>query len=172
MKRILSLLLCLFLAFSILPFASASDNGEMETWTLNGFNTLCRTGFAVVYTEAGTQTGTDEKCVDVLVGEDGKILSVGKNNETVPEKGFILSGSGVKKKKLEALEPGDGVLLKRNGDGGTVTLVTKAYNPFSESSVPYNALNSTRSADTVIVYDVGTSTRTNEWGYEVSVDKN
>ena len=176
MKKTLSLLLCLFLTVCLLPTAglvsSAAEEGEPETWNLNGFNTVCRTGFAVVYTEAGSQTGTDEKCIDVLVGADGKILSVEKNNATVPENGFVLSGSGVKKKKLQSLEPGDGVLLTRNGNGGTVTLVTKAYNPFSESSVPYNARNSTRSADTVIVYDTGTSTRTNEWGYEVSVDKN
>ena len=176
MKKVLSLLLCLFLTVCLLPIAvlipSAAEEGEPETWTLNGFNTVCRTGFAVVYTEAGTQTGTDEKCIDVLVGADGKILSVGGNNATVPENGFVLSGSGVKKKKLQTLEPGDGVLLTRNGNGGTVTLVTKAYNPFSESSVPYNARNSTRSADTVILYDTGSTTRTNEWGYEVSVDKN
>ena len=181
MKTTRSLLLPLLLALALLlPLLSAallsaasSAPEEPQTWTLNGVNTVCRTGFAVVYTEAGTQTGTDEKCVDVRVGNDGIILSVEANDATVPENGFVLSGSGVKAKTLKTLVPGDGVLFTRNADGsgGTVTLVTKAYSPFSESTVSYNGRNNTRSANTIILYDVGANTKTNEWGFEVSVDQ-
>lgn len=178
-RRVFFPLICLVLtsvlAFSGLPFASRaaeSAEGAPETWTLNGVNSVCRTGFAVVYTESGKQTGTDEKCVDVLVGADGRVLSVGANNAAVPENGFVLSGSGVRQKKLKALKPGDGVLFLPKGNGGTVTLVTSAYNPFSETSVRYDARNSTRKADTIVVYDAAATTNTNEWGTEVSVDKN
>lgn len=181
LSRALSLLLgaCLCLsafafAGSFLSEASAPNAGSegFVSLELNGFDTECRTGFAVIYTKSGEKTGTNEKCVDIVVGSDGVVRAVESNDQTVPEDGFVLSGSGAKAKTLKTLKAGDGVWVKRSGDAGTVTLVTKDYDPFSESSIKYSGRNRTRAQDLLIIYDTGTTTNTNEWGYEVSVDKN
>ncbi|MBP5230282.1 MAG: hypothetical protein ILO68_01000, partial [Clostridia bacterium] len=166
------LLAVLFLLSPAAVQVSADGIDDLTVWTLNGFDVPCRTGFAVVYTAYGQPTGTEENCVDVVVRSDGVVLSVEANNATLTEKGgFILSGAGVKAKTLKALQPGDRIRLDRKGDAGTVTIVTKSYSPFTESSVTFNGRNRTRAQDLIILYDAGTKTNTNEWGYEVSVDR-
>ncbi|MBE6578789.1 MAG: hypothetical protein E7651_03160 [Ruminococcaceae bacterium] len=173
MKRVLPLILTVCTLLSLLPFAVYGEGAEELTkHTLNGIDTDCRTGQMVVYTGGGTATGTDEKCTEALVGADGRVISVGGHNNTVPEGGFVLAGSSSKAKYVEALEAGDGVFY--SADTLTVTIVPKGYDPFYETSVQVDGVNTTRKQDTIILFDGKdgkTATGTNAWGFEVTVDK-
>ena len=172
MKRSLCLLLTVCLMISLLSVMGLAEAGDEPTvFTLSGIDTDCRTGQLVVYTQSGTATGTGEKCTEALVDKEGKILSVGGYNNTVPEGGFILAGNGNKGKTVAALQVGDGLFYDKNSM--TATLVPAGYNPFYESSVTVNGINTTRKQDTIILFngqDGKTSTGTNAWGYEVVVD--
>ncbi len=167
----LSLLLC-FSLFSFIAAAEETQPASVSVWTLSGIDTVCGASQMVAYTVAGT-TGTGETCTEVLVSADGRVLSVGGYDQNVPEGGFILAGSGGKKTQLNALLPGDGIWLDR--DAMTVTVVPQDYSPFYEVPLPVNGLNTTRTENTIILYDGAngkSTTETNAWGYEVTVDKN
>ena len=172
MRRSLSIFLTVCFLLALLPYgAFAAEESELTVFNLSGVDTDCRTGQLVVYTQAGSATGTGEKCTEALVGSDGKILSVGGCNNTVPEGGFILAGNGNRGKTVAALQVGDGLFFDKNSM--TVTLVPADYNPFFETSVTVNGINTTRTQDTIILFDGKdgkTSTGTNAWGYEVVVD--
>ncbi len=173
MKRALPLILTICMMISLLPFAVYGEGvTEVTEYPLTGIDTACRTGQMVVYTAGGSATGTDEKCTEALVGADGRVLSVGGHNNTVPEGGFILAGSSSKAKHVEALQVGDGVFYDEKAL--TVTIVPKDYNPFYETSVKVDGINTTRKQDTIILFDGKdgkTATGTNAWGFEVTVDK-
>lgn len=173
MKRVLPLILTVCMMLSLLPFAVyGAGVAEVTEYPLTGVDVECRTGQMVVYTQGGSATGTGEKCVEALVGADGKVLSVGGYNNTVPEGGFILAGNSSKAKLVEALQTGDGVFY--SAQALTVTLVPAGYDPFYETSVSIDGVNATRKQDTVILFDGKdgkTATGTNAWGFEVTVDK-
>lgn len=173
MKRALPLILTICMMLSLMPFAVYGEGvTEVTEYPLAGIDTACRTGQMVVYTAGGSATGTDEKCTEALVGADGRVLSVGGHNNTVPEGGFILAGSSSKAKHVEALQAGDGVFY--DAKTLTITIVPKEYNPFYETDVTVDGINTTRKQDTIILFDGKegkTSTGTNAWGFEVTVDK-
>ena len=53
-----------------------------------------RDNTAGVFNASGTATGTDDTALEVLVGADGKIISVGGYNNTVPDGGYIIAAKG------------------------------------------------------------------------------
>ena len=168
--RVFCLLLsgCLLLSMTAL-FASADGYTEPAAWALNGVNTECRTGFLVAYTGTG-KTGTNDKCTDVSVDANGKVISIGANNAEIPKGGFVLSGSGAKVTSLKKLAVGDGLWLDE--EASLVIMVPKAYDPFRQNVVTYTRVNSTRVTDSIVLYNQGERTNTNDYGYEVVVDKN
>ncbi len=174
MKRTLPLILTLCMLLSLLPFAVYGDGAaELAKYDLSGIDEECRTGQMVVYTQGGQSTGTSEKCTEALVDKDGKIISVGGYNNTVPAGGFVLAGSGSKAKIVEGLKVGDGMFY--NTSAMKVTVVPGDYNPFYQTSVTVNGVNTVRKQDTIILFDGKdgkTTTGTNAWGFEVTVDKN
>lgn len=169
--RLLGLALSVLLLCGALPFSASAADGytRPEKWRLNGINTECRTEFLVAYTGTG-KTGTGEKCTDVTVGADGKVIAVCKNNAEIPEGGFVLSGSGSKAKTLGKLAAGDGLWL--DTEELLVVMVPKDYREqATEVTIRYTGVNGTRVADSTILYDHGgTTTGTNDYGYEVVVD--
>ncbi len=173
MKRVLSLILTVCTLLSLLPFAVYGEGvTEVTEYPLTGIDTDCRTGHLVVYTQGGSATGTDEKCTEAMVNAEGRVTSVGGHNNTVPEGGFILAGSSSKAKVVEALQVGDGVFY--SASKLTVTVIPGDFDPFYETSVTVNGINTTRKQDTIIFFDGKdgkTSTGTNAWGFEVTVDQ-
>ena len=168
--RLLGLILSVLLFCGALSVSVSADGyTRPEKWRLNGINTECRTEFLVAYTGTG-KTGTGEKCTDVKVGADGRVLSVGEHNAEIPEGGFVLSGSGSKARTLKNLAVGDGLWL--DTEELLVVMVPKDYREqTTEVTIRYTGVNGTRVADSTILYDHGgTTTGTNDYGYEVVVD--
>lgn len=168
MKCRMSLVLVLCLLLSAIPFSVAAEETGLTVLELNGIDTECRTGYLVAYTQGGTSTETSDKCVEAIVGADGRITAVGGHNNTVPEGGFILAGSGAKKSSVNSLSAGDGLVL--DADGLTVTVVGSDYNPFFSTDITINGTNTTRKQDTIILYKDKATTETNAWGFEITVD--
>ncbi len=64
------------------------------THKIDGFNKTRYEENLVIFNRAGTTTGTNEWGTEAVVGEDGRIVSVGGNNSKVPKGGFVISGHG------------------------------------------------------------------------------
>ena len=112
----------------------------------------------------GESTGT-ENCAEVVIS-DGKVLSVTKQgNSTIPADGYVIS---VKKGS-----PNYATAANR-ASAGDSALVSLGGNMYSYSTFRYNNTNVVRQADFIVIYNdsFGSSTRTNEYGYEFAVDKN
>lgn len=62
--------------------------------TVRNINGTLKNDTVTVYNKAGKQTETDSTAFEVVVGADGKIVSVGGNNNTVPDGGYVISASG------------------------------------------------------------------------------
>ncbi len=172
MKRYFSLVMTLLLLLSVLPLGSAAaEDADISEFKIYGINVECRTGQLVVYTESGKPTGTQDGCVEVSVDADGRVLSVGGHNNTVPEGGLIVAGNGNKGKQLESLSAGDGIYV--DTEALTVTVISKDYKPFYENTVTVNTVNGTRKQDTIVMFtdSFGAKTNTNAWGFEVVVNK-
>ncbi|PKM62714.1 MAG: hypothetical protein CVU97_04050 [Firmicutes bacterium HGW-Firmicutes-21] len=113
-------------------------------------------------------TGTGEQGYEYTVS-GGVVTAIttpgqGGGNALIPEDGFVISTlvDSSEYKLLKDLKIGDGVSL------------TAAKNIYIVNTLPFNAYNTTRQAEFTVIYNSshGSSTRTNEWGYEIIVDKN
>ena len=84
-------------------------------------------------------------------------------NAVIPEDGFVISTL------METPE----YRVLRNVKIGDRVEIKAAQNIYVAETAPYHAHNTARPAEQVILYDTnyGRSTRTNEWGYEIIVDK-
>jgi hypothetical protein len=86
-KRLLPALLAVIMLFAAIPFAVSA---EVVTVTINGFDCYRNSGNLIVYTNAyGDKTNTNEWGVEAVVGADNKVISVGGNNNSIPEGGFV-----------------------------------------------------------------------------------
>ncbi|MBR4852670.1 MAG: family 10 glycosylhydrolase [Clostridia bacterium] len=61
---------------------------------INGFNKTRGENALIIYNQSGS-TATNEWGTEAIVGADGRITSVGGNNNKVPKGGFVISGHGV-----------------------------------------------------------------------------
>jgi len=93
MKRCLSSVLA-FLMLLPLAIIGVSAADGVESTTVTGFNTTRTADSVIVYTASGEKTGTNQWGIEAIVGSDGRIISVGGNDNTVPEGGFVISGHG------------------------------------------------------------------------------
>ena len=168
MKRRLSFVLVLCLLLTWVPLSVSAEESGLTVLTLNGIDTECRTGQLVSYTKGGEATGTSDKCVEAVVDANGRITAVGGNNNTVPQGGFVLAGSGGKKSSVNSLTVGEGLLL--DAEAMTVTVVGSEYNPFFSTEITIDGVNTTRKQDTIVLFHNKASTETNAWGFEITVD--
>lgn len=142
---------------------------------IQGVNLPLELNRLVVYTEEfeSKSTKTEEKTVEAIVDESGKVTAIVDNNSEIPTGGFVLSGSGTKRSFIHNnIEVGDYLHLDKSNN--TITIVPKDYNPFSSATLYYTGTNSVRAENTFIVYngaDSKTTSGTNEWGFEAAVDK-
>ena len=176
-RQAVSLLAALTLLLPFYASVPLSAGAEViQPTELSGINTERKLNYLVAYTDKheSKNTGTDDKGIEAVINKDGVVISVGGNNSTIPGGGFVLSGSGTKKTFIEkSIKAGYAVYLDE--DESTVTVIPDDYNPFYSSSIELSGVNSTRYENTLIVFNGSggkTTTGTNEWGYEVSVDKN
>ncbi|MBO4453096.1 MAG: family 10 glycosylhydrolase [Clostridia bacterium] len=119
-------------------------------------------GVCVLYTpDYGATTGTNGYGTEIVVS-DGAVteVNVGKGDSAIPSDGFVVSVH----KDNAMINAAKNVSV---GESAKVSL--SPYN-YSVSKLTFDGKNTTRSADTLIVYDRSGTTGTNIYGYEIIVD--
>lgn len=119
---------------------------------------------AVLYTSHyGDTTGTTGTVAEIAI-KDGKVVSVTTSggNTAIPENGYVLSfpAKGEKLTNCKTISA---------GDTARVALDKCEY---SMVSLDISAFNTTRLTDYLVIFDKGNSTGSNQYGYEIGVDKN
>ena len=100
LKRIISTLLVATLLLCSVPFAVSADTSVSQS--VSGINTGRTTNALIIYTPYyGSSTGTNAYGTEVVV-ENGRVVSVGGNNSSIPTNGFVVSGHGTMKDWLSA----------------------------------------------------------------------
>ncbi len=119
---------------------------------------------AVLYTSHyGETTGTTGTVAEIAI-QNGKVVSVTTSggNTAIPENGYVLSftAKGTNLANCKAVSV---------GDAARVALDKCEY---SMVSLDISAFNTTRLTDYLVIFDKGNSTGSNQYGYEIGVDKN
>ena len=146
---------------------------------LDGVNTERGRGQLILYAAPLEKTGTNNYGTEVLVGADGAVLEVARDesgDHAVPSGGFVLSAHGGRGKvrQLRALHPGDRVaVLDAQGRwiGGGEPMALFAELPGGQV-LAVNGEDIAREAGQVVLYHPGYGeghTQTNEFGVEVVV---
>lgn len=123
-------------------------------------------GVAVLYTDNyGKSTGANEYGVEIVVKDD-KVSGVYRSagDAEIPEGGFVLSIHKSNSKYIIAnkIKVGEEVTINLSGTDYNVT------------TLEYTGTNTTRGEDSLIIYngkDGKNKSGTNEFGYEIAVDK-
>lgn len=169
------LMLVMTLPLLLLP-ASASD---VITISADAIDPLAReAGKLVIYTpEYGATTGTNEWGYEVVI-EDNRAVKFNTGNSAIPENGFVISGhnenAGDAGKNMgdwirDNIEIGDYVYYNVMGVI-TVSSEAVADSEFYSLEADISAFNEGRGANMTVIYNtLGTTTGTNEWGYEIVV---
>lgn len=129
----------------------------------------------VVYMDRAT-TGQNQWGWNVVVSADGKAVEKIEGGDTrgkdlaVPEGGFVVSGTDDKGRAIyENINIGDTVVFDEYGM--RVLASAGEVNPFYETEIPFTGYNAPRYSQTLIIYNkAGTTTETNGYGYEVTVN--
>ncbi len=120
---------------------------------------------AVLYTYGfGETTGTRGAVAEIAI-KDGKVVSVTTSggNTAIPENGFVLSFPA----------KGDNLVNCKNVKSGDSVRLALSACDYSLDSLDITAFNDVRYTDYLVIYDKGnTRTGTNQYGYEIGVDKN
>lgn len=174
--RAIAIVLALVMALPLQTFSAAEKEIVV---TADGFNTERGSGTLVIYTpSAGETTGTNPWGYEVIV-VDNVATEFSDGNSTIPENGFVLSGHNENSNDPDAsnmglwiqnnISIGDYVYYTPNGIV-TVSDVPVAASLFYSMSNNIRGVNISRSEDSIVVYNKnGSTTGTNEWGYEVIV---
>ncbi|MBP5230859.1 MAG: family 10 glycosylhydrolase, partial [Clostridia bacterium] len=171
-KRPVSVLTAAFLSvlllFSALPATNASAEGT-SSHALNGFNVTRGTDQMVVY-DQGETTNTNEWGYEVTVSAEGIVTKIGGNNSPIPEGGFVVSGHGTSASWLKTIVR-VGMYCFANQYANAVLFSREPIEKTYSFELVPTGTNTTRITDALILYTPawGSNTRTNEWGYEVSV---
>ncbi len=167
-KTVILLIIFTFIisCFNLVSFAESGDN-EIK---FNQYNALLSsTGITVLDGEFGKSTGTDEEYYEVVV-ENGSVASVGGNNNSIPENGYVIAAKGERyKNKLKDIQKGDYCII--DIENSVILIAGENYDPFYEKTVKFDKYNGTRTANTIVIYNTGETTGTNVWGNEACVDK-
>lgn len=120
-------------------------------------------GVSLLYTPAfGRNTQTNPYGVEIGI-QDGKVVSLekGKGSMTIPENGYVLSihQDHALYREANRIKVGDDAVLSLDASNYTV------------ETLQVSGINTTRRTDTLIVYRGKPSTGTNEYGYEIIVNK-
>jgi len=179
MNKLLKTVISAALAVALfVPFFAvfSADAATVEPVNLSGINIERKFNYLVVYTDefGSGSTQTDDNGIEAVVNSEGRVISVGGNNNNIPKGGFVISGSSTKKTYIEKnIKVGYGVYLDK--DAPAITVVPDDYNPFYAKTIEFTSINTTRFENYLVIYDGKDgrkTTGTNQWGFEVAVDKN
>lgn len=172
LKKIASILLVAVFVLTAIPFsASAADS---TTVTADGINAYRGSGQLIIYTPAmGETTKTNEWGNEVVI-VDNIATEYNTGDSPIPENGFVLSGHN-----SDDVEKQMGKWIDTNIPLGAHVyfdcygVITVSDNAFAgDYTHDYNAVNAVRDTDNMIIYTKrGSTTGTNEWGYEAVVSE-
>lgn len=168
MKKTICILL--IIAFCI-PFVQTDTFAVNDAFFVDGIDTWRGADCLVIYTRGGERTGTNEWGFEAAVNADGRIISSGGNDTLVPVGGFVISGHGSAAKKIQQFCR-VGRTARYDPSSMVLTVGDDAADPFYSFEYKADGVDSTRGADQMIIYtpNRGTTTKTNQWGYEITVD--
>ena len=178
MKKISVVLVMIILFVALVPaLAVCAEDEKQYVYGVTSVNTYPKTNGINIYTsEYGEtfSTGGKYSAYAVAVSAERTVLGVYEEDEVaIPAQGFLAvarSGAGIKKLRSLGISVGDRVLY--DVSAATVTFMAQGYSPFYKNVINFDKFNSTRTENTIVIYDRGSSTGTNIWGSEVVVDKN
>lgn len=173
----IALLLPGFLSLGIITGAAKEVTAKVD-----GINSSRETGTLILYnSEFGLSTGTNPWGHEVTVDETGQVIKVGGNNSEIPVGGFVLSGHNAQteneetEKKtflMENVKLGDYILFSSNTMSILISDKPLEVDIYYKVERKVNGINSVRNADFLVIYDkAGTTTNTNQWGFEVIVEE-
>ena len=168
MKRYICLLLILLLLTTAFGLNTFADNGTNEI-KYSYYNTEPDSSAVYVFDVSyGKSTCTDENFYEIIVF-DGCVTSVGGNNADIPDGGYVIAAKGERyRSKLEGIKKGDYCIIDKTEK--KIIFLEEGYNPFFEKTIKFDKYNSTRNANTIVIYNKGETTGTNIWGNEVTVN--
>lgn len=148
---------------------------ENGVWyDVDGINTQAGVDDLIIYTsEYGEWTDAFDSTVAQAIVVNDIVVEINTNGTRgtyIPINGYVLSGSGVKKDLIQALEIGEKILTANI----TIPTLPEKYAVINGVVIPIDKINSARGANEVILYDssYGASTKTNPWGMEITVVDN
>lgn len=174
LSRITCLFLTLALLLAVMPLTTSAKEITVQA---DGFDSVRGEGQLIVYTPSfGPSTKTNVWGYEVAV-ENNIAVEYFKGDATIPSNGFVLSGHDMadEGKNMgtwiqENIKLGDYVYVN---DAGVVTVSDSPVEPdlFYTVTKTYNGSDCTRDTDFLVIYTqkFGASTKTNDWGYEVTV---
>ena len=175
-KRILPFLLAMVMLLGCLPFAVSAETVNIP---YDGINCSRGTGELIIYTDAyGERTNTNEWGGEAVVGPDNKVISVGGNNNLIPEGGFVVSGheqAGSPMRSWINKNIKVGYYVYYNERTQVLTVSTEPLDTssamFYEVESNFNGTNIIRNTNFLVIYTPakGSYTDTNEYGYEITV---
>lgn len=168
MKRIVCFLASTLILLSSFTFAVNAE-GEDGVIKYSSFNLqLFAAGIAVYDSNYGKATNTDDRYYEITV-TDGCVTAVGGYNNSIPENSYVIAARGDKfKEKIASVKVGDYCIIDKSSS--CIIILGDGYDPFYETTISFDKYNSTRTANTIVIYDKGETTNTNIWGNEVTVD--
>lgn len=178
MKKISVVLAVAMLLAAVIPASAVYAEEEKEyVYSVTSVNTYPKTNGVNIYTsEYGKtfSTGGKYSVYAVAVSSERTVIGIYEKDETeIPAGGFLAvarSGAGIKKLRSLGISVGDRALY--DAAAKTVTFMAQGYSPFYRNVINFDKFNSTRTENTIVIYDRGATTGTNIWGSEVVVDKN
>jgi len=159
-KSIVTFIAVIALILPLCPIMPVSA-AVIQPSALNGINMERNLNYLVAYTDEykSSSTGTDDKGIEAVVNSDGIVTAIGGNNNNIPKNGFILSGSSTKKTYIEKnIKVGYAIYLDK--EAVTITIIPTGYSPFSSSTIEFNSFNSTRSDNTLIIFNGSSGKKT------------
>lgn len=163
----------------IVAEANKIINGKIPNGSkgeIAGINKNRGTNELIIYKDKAT-TGTNQWGYEVAVDKNGIAISdpIYKGNTAIPTGGFVVSGHGTAGtwiygniKKGYYVKIVNGKVFAEKPKATTTTSKT----PPKTVSYKYNGINVNRGTDYLVVYKNKATTGTNQWGYEVPIDKN
>lgn len=178
----MSVLLLLVFCLSAVPSLLFTASAETVTIIASGMDVARGEGQLIIYTPAyGGSTNTNEWGSEAVVGRDHRVSAVGGNNSNIPEGGFVLSGhdtdTGSKMSTWikENIEVGDYVYYNTRSLEVIISdePVEDLDQVFYQLEANVTGFDRTRNTNDLIVYtpSFGMNTKTNEYGYEVAVER-
>ncbi len=178
LKRFLASALIAALAMTGLPvfkLNTKAESGTAYSYPVGGVNIYPKTNSVTVYNDSYGETcgvKNDYNAVEVAVSM-GKIISVGGVDTAIPRGGFVavIRGNALKAEIAAlSLKTGDTVIFDQYNM--EILFINENYSPFYSNTINFDRYNSTRTENTIIIYNQGETTKTNIWGTEVTVDAN